>query len=88
MRVNSIEDLVITAGLIAHTGPLRGGGLGVLSISGGSCDIVADRAQRLGVALPPLGAESRNKLTGSTFSGHNPLDVTGLVLGDATLVPK
>jgi acyl-CoA synthetase (NDP forming) len=75
VRVRSIEELVITSGLIAHTGPLGEGGLGVISISGGACDLVADRAEDLGVALPALQADV-----------VNPFDVTGLVLGDPGLI--
>jgi acetate---CoA ligase (ADP-forming) len=77
VRVQSIEELVITSGLIAHTGPLREGGLGVISISGGACDLVADRAEDLGIPLPELAS-----------GVHNPFDVTGLVLSEPGLVTE
>ena len=50
VRVHSLEELAITAGLLARTGPLPPGGLGVVSISGGACDIIADRAELVGAA--------------------------------------
>ena len=45
VRVRSLEELPVTAALLAHTGPLPPGGLGVVSISGGACDVIADRAE-------------------------------------------
>jgi acyl-CoA synthetase (NDP forming) len=36
VRVHSLEELAITAGLLARTGALPPGGLGVVSISGGA----------------------------------------------------
>ncbi len=56
IRVRSLEDLVVTAGLIAHTGPLRRPGVAVVSMSGGSCGIVADEADRVGLELPQFDA--------------------------------
>ena len=55
-------------------------GLAVVSISGGACEIVADRAQVLNVPLPALSpaavAELRAALP-SFGTPHNPLDITG-----------
>jgi len=56
-----------------------------VSISGGSVDIVADEADRLGLDLPPFGddaaAEIRAVLPGFA-AVQNPLDITGAALGD------
>jgi acyl-CoA synthetase (NDP forming) len=80
VRVDSIEDLLYTADVISRTGVLRPDGLAVVSISGGACEIVADRAQVLGVPLPSLSdaatAELRTALP-SFGTPHNPLDITG-----------
>ena len=83
VRVESIEDMLFTADLISRTGVLERrhpGGLGVVSISGGACEIVADRAQVLGVTLPALSeravAELRAALP-SFGTPNNPLDITG-----------
>ena len=54
VRVNSVEDLLFTADVIARTGVLKPKGLGIVSVSGGACEIAADRAQLEGVSLPPL----------------------------------
>ena len=54
IRVNSIEDLILTAGAAAHLGRLARPGIGVVSISGGACDMLADHAVDLGAPLPAL----------------------------------
>lgn len=80
VRVESIEDLLFTADVITRTGVLQPQGLGLVSISGGACEIVADRAQVLGVPIPALSdgsiAELRVALP-SFGTPHNPLDITG-----------
>src|SRR5690348_49463 len=80
VRVDSIEDLLFTADVMARTGVLKPRGLAVVSISGGACEIVADRAQVLNVPLPELSdtavAELRAALP-SFGTPHNPLDITG-----------
>lgn len=88
IRVESLEQLVATAGLLAATGPLRAGGLGVLSISGGSNDIIADRATTLGIDLPPLSEATMARMASSRVeiaTLQNPFDMTGAAgrLGDA-----
>src|SRR5262249_47331937 len=56
--VDSIEDMLITAGTAAQLGRLAHPGIGVVSISGGACDILADRAEDLGAHLPAFTAET------------------------------
>jgi acyl-CoA synthetase (NDP forming) len=80
VRVHSLEQLAITAGLLARTGPLPPGGLGVVSISGGACDIIADRAELAGVPLEPLAETTQARLSevlASYGTIRNPLDITG-----------
>jgi len=80
VRVESLEQLAITAGLLARTGPLPPGGLGVVSISGGACDIIADRAELVGVPLEPLAETTQARLSellASYGTMRNPLDITG-----------
>lgn len=80
VRVESIEDLLFTADVITRTGVLEPKGLAAVSISGGACEIVADRAQVLGVPMPPLSDIARQDLHAALPSfgtPHNPLDVTG-----------
>ena len=80
VRVHSLEQLAATAGLLARTGPLPPGGLGVVSISGGACDIIADRAELVGVPLEPLAEKTQARLAqvlASYGTMRNPLDITG-----------
>jgi acyl-CoA synthetase (NDP forming) len=80
IRVQSLEELAVTAGLLAHTGPLPPGGLGVVSISGGACDIIADSAEVVGLPLPVLAESTQARLEAllPDFGAlRNPLDITG-----------
>jgi len=80
VRVQSLEELAVTAGLLARSGPLPPGGLGVVSISGGACDIIADRGEVLGLPLPELAAPTRSRLAEllpDYVTPRNPLDITG-----------
>ena len=89
IRVDSLEDLVVTAGLVAGTGRLAPGKLGVVSISGGACDIVVDSAEQAGTPLADFSEPTRAKLreTGSAYGAvHNPLDVTGAAVGGPELM--
>jgi acyl-CoA synthetase (NDP forming) len=54
--------------------------MGVLTLSGGSCDIIADAASARGVAIPDFSAETEAAVAAllpAFASAHNPLDVTG-----------
>ena len=85
IRVDSIEDMLITAGAAAALGRLGRTGLGIVSISGGACDIVADRADDLGADLPELAPSTRNALAAimpAYGTVQNPLDVTGAAIID------
>lgn len=91
IRVDSIEDMMITAGTAAALGRLPRPGIGIVSISGGACDIVADRANDLGVSLPELTEETRNEL-GSLLpdygTAQNPLDITGAAMRDPSMFAR
>ncbi|MFI7109976.1 acetate--CoA ligase family protein [Nonomuraea sp. NPDC050227] len=91
IRVRSLEDLIITSGLLAATGPLPGRRVGVVTPSGGASEIIADRAEDEGLELPPFAAATVEKLAGivpSFGTVQNPLDVTGYVLVDRTLLGR
>ena len=62
IRVEEIEDLILTAGAAAHLGRLARPGIGVVSISGGACDMLADHAAVLGAPLPALAPATRAAL--------------------------
>lgn len=88
IRVDTIEDMLVTAGVAAGTGPLHRPGVGVVSISGGACDIVADLAEAAGLPLPELSpateAAVRERMPDFGHA-HNPLDITGAAIIDPTL---
>lgn len=91
IRVDSIEDMLITAGAAAHLGRLDRAGVGFVSISGGACDIVADRAADLGMPLPALAGTTCEALAGimpDYGAVQNPLDVTGAAVIDPTLFTR
>jgi acyl-CoA synthetase (NDP forming) len=89
IRVDSVEDLLITAQLAAFTGPLSSSGVGITSISGGACDVVADRGEELGLDLVALGEHTVRKISEllpAYGTPHNPLDVTGAAVIDPSLL--
>jgi acyl-CoA synthetase (NDP forming) len=91
IRVDSIEDMLITAGAAAALGRLARPGIGIVSISGGACDIVADRAEELGAVLPELGEGTRDALAAimpDYGTVQNPLDVTGAAVIDPTIFTR
>jgi acyl-CoA synthetase (NDP forming) len=88
IRASSLEDLLVTAGLAGYIESLPGSRMGVVTPSGGACDIIADLAEDTGIALPDFAPETVERLQDvlPPFSTcHNPLDVTGYVVVDATL---
>ncbi|GHO77139.1 acetyl-CoA synthetase [Ktedonobacter sp. SOSP1-85] len=88
MRVHSLEDLLITAGLAGNIQPLPGRRMGIVTPSGGACDILSDLAQDEGITLPDFAPETLAQLQSilPPFSTpHNPLDVTGYIVVDGTL---
>jgi acyl-CoA synthetase (NDP forming) len=91
IRVHSVEDLIVTAGLLAATGPLPASGLGFISISGGACTLVADGAEASGASVPPFPAETTavlKTLIADFASSMNPLDVTGAAVRDPSLLER
>jgi acyl-CoA synthetase (NDP forming) len=88
IRVDTIEDMLVTAGAAARLGRLPRPGVGVVSISGGACDIIADLAQDAGLELPALAPETvaeLNEVMPTYGSVQNPLDVTGAAVIDPSL---
>jgi len=93
VAVDCLEDLLASAGLLAalHGGsrPRRlGRRLGVVAVSGGACDLIADRASDEGFSLPPFPPATVQALTErlpSFAALRNPLDVTGYVVVDPSI---
>ena len=89
IRVTSMEDLVVTADMLASVGPVDPDkGFALASVSGGACEIVADRGEELGVPFPQFDQVTLDKLAGvlSDYgAAHNPLDITGAAMGRPSL---
>jgi acyl-CoA synthetase (NDP forming) len=83
IRVDSLEDLIITAGLLAASGPLPGSRFGFITASGGASEIIADRAEDEGIEIPQFAPETVGRLRQVVppfATTQNPVDVTGYVL--------
>lgn len=86
IRVGSLEELLVTAGLLGYAPPLPGPRMGVITASGGACDIIADRAHEEGVAIPAFAPATIAALTDVLppfIEARNPVDVTGFGLAHA-----
>jgi acyl-CoA synthetase (NDP forming) len=62
--------------------------MGVVTPSGGACDLISDLAEEVGLVLPEFAPETAEKLQTilPAFSTcHNPLDVTGYVVVDSSI---
>jgi acyl-CoA synthetase (NDP forming) len=91
IRVHSIDDLVATAALLSRLRPRGGGNVAAIAISGGICEIAADRAEASGLTLPELSVRSREALGDvlpSFGTPHNPLDLTGAAILDPALFAR
>ncbi len=83
------HELLETAKLLATPRPARGGGLAVVTCSGGDCVIVADEADRLGVPLATLTPATHERLVPLLPEGvviTNPLDHTNALWADTDAV--
>jgi acyl-CoA synthetase (NDP forming) len=80
-RVRSLEELLVTAGLMAQGYAIKGNRMAVVSASGGACDIMADRASDVGLDMPgfspEIAAELREYLP-SFATVQNPLDTAAV----------
>ena len=80
IRVASLEELLTTGAALGYNRWPAGRRMGVLTLSGGSCDIIADAASAQGVAIPDFSAQTQAAIAALLppfASPHNPLDVTG-----------
>ena len=80
IRVASLEELLTTGAALGYHRWPRGRRMGVLTVSGGSCDIIADTASAQGLQIPefaPPTAAAINAHLPPFAAAQNPLDVTG-----------
>ena len=79
IRVESLEELLTTAALLGYSRPLTGRRMGVLTASGGACDLIADASSAQGIQIPDFSATTEEAIGAflPPFGNpHNPLDVT------------
>jgi acyl-CoA synthetase (NDP forming) len=79
IRVHTLEDLLTTGALLGYGRVPRGRRMGVLTASGGSCDIIADAASTQGIEIPDFSPRTEAAIDPYMppfGSSHNPLDVT------------
>ena len=85
IRVTSLEELLVTGALLGYARwPRRR--MGVLTVSGGACDLIADRACAQGLDIPPFAAATVDAIAPhmpSFATVRNPLDATGYVLANS-----
>jgi acyl-CoA synthetase (NDP forming) len=83
--VNDLEELVESIELLVHPQIPRGNGLGVMTLSGGACSLIADACEDFGIELPefePRTVEGLSSgLISSYFPVQNPCDITGPAFG-------
>lgn len=80
VRVDTIEELVETAGIFSRCRLPQGTGLGICTLSGGLCGLYADLCSRFSIDLPRLSdktVSSLNAVLPEFAQPDNPLDVTG-----------
>jgi acyl-CoA synthetase (NDP forming) len=80
IRVTSLEELLTTGAALGYNRWPSGRRMGALTLSGGSCDIIADAASAQGIQIPAFADETATAigaLLPSFASAQNPLDVTG-----------
>lgn len=91
IEVGDVEPIVDIAKLFAQKRLPEGHGVGVISISGGSGIVFADRATTDGLVLPPFAPETvaaLAKVIPAFGSSENPADVTAGVFNDMGLLTK
>ncbi|WP_433622144.1 acetate--CoA ligase family protein [Nocardia sp. CA-120079] len=78
IRVTSLEELLSTAAALGYNRWPQGRRMGVLTPSGGACDIIADIASANGIEIPdfaPATVEGMRALVPAEQEPRNPLDV-------------
>lgn len=89
VRTSSLEETIVTADLCGRIGPVPRGGLGLIAMSGGLCEIATDKGDAEGVAIPALSAGTIAKITNKLpayATPNNPLDLTGAAMLEPGLI--
>lgn len=91
IEAGDVEPIVDVAKLVAHGRLPKGRNVGVLSISGGSGIVFADRAVQGGLALPAFSDKTLaalRKIIPAFGSIQNPADVTAGIFNDMSLLTR
>ena len=83
------ELLELAKALAARPLPRAGGGVAILTCSGGDSGVGADECARRGVPLPAFAPETRERLRAllpAAATVSNPLDYTALVWGEVETI--
>ena len=84
-RCYSIHEFIETAKFLAYGGALKDNTLASMSCSGGEASMIADRAEPLGLVMPPLSSTATTKLhavLGDKVHINNPLDYHTYIWSD------
>ncbi|GAA1859401.1 acetate--CoA ligase family protein [Pseudonocardia ailaonensis] len=89
IMVTCLEDFYATTALLANYGPLHGRRVAFTSVSGGLCELFADRALEVGLTFPQFTAETQaelRKILPPFAATKNPLDYTGVAQSNRAFV--
>lgn len=88
LRVDTTEELMEAAYTLSRSKPLGGRRVGVMSVSGGACVLMADAARHAGLELPEMPADAQARLAEVIPMGavRNPIDTTGNAINDMSIV--
>lgn len=88
LRVDTTEELMEAAYTLSRRPPLAGRRLGIVSVSGGACVLMADAARAAGFELPPMPDAAQAKVREKVPMGavKNPVDTTGNAINDMSII--
>ncbi|MDN5756477.1 MAG: CoA-binding protein, partial [Micrococcaceae bacterium] len=92
IRVENIEDLIATAGIIESYGAVDGNRMGVVTGSGAMCALIADKSEALGLQMPAPSPSTVRALHEAGLPEYstvnNPMDTTGYISVDPSILTK
>ena len=91
VRVGSLEELVETCAVLASPRLPEGRRVAMLTASGGACSVLADLARGTRLEVPDFRHETKEALREilpAFGTAQNPLDTTGLIVDDMSLLPR
>jgi acetate---CoA ligase (ADP-forming) len=91
VRVHSLEELVEVCALLASQRLPEGPRIAMLTASGGASSMLADLAAGTRLQVPDFGAPTKaalKEILPAFGTPQNPLDTTGLVVDEMSLLPR